>query len=161
LRLPVDDLVYPELLRETRQLSDRGVTLGEIHEMSLHPALREKAQRLPHVGALLGAEDLHLHQFVTSARTATVQRPSGCRHQIAPSLADVIAGPPLAFAVPRCSRPPVYPRSPSCETWANSGSQVSVNVESAKTGPSRSRAAPAPRAMAPPARRTIPLSPSA
>src|SRR5690606_18684114 len=61
LRLPGDQRVDAELLRQSPQLAGRGRAPGQIDEVRPDPSLREEAERLPRVGAFPDAEDLHVH----------------------------------------------------------------------------------------------------
>ena len=78
LGIAVEDGLDAELLCESLEFPERCRPLGEIHEMGLHPTLREEAERFAGVGTLLRAEDLNL-QVGRGHGSEFIGAPSGSR----------------------------------------------------------------------------------
>lgn len=66
LRLPVDQRLDAKLLGEASQLPARWGAFRKIDEVDLPATLGEEAQGLSSLGALLGSEDLYVHEEIVA-----------------------------------------------------------------------------------------------
>jgi hypothetical protein len=74
LRLPIDELLLAELLKEPAELTRRRRSLFKVDEMDLDATLFEEALGFADVGVILDAENLNFHKGKDTSTYAATQR---------------------------------------------------------------------------------------